>query len=297
MTVLAAVDVRRRLSNPELPGRAADLGFRGRDIADLSTVVEAVLQSADDLLTVTRLADCVLGTIGRVGPEFESRTTDPASSTNPGTGVLPMLALLVTAPEAAAFHASRGVPEDVSAATLADLGQQVHVHRLTYGEFGLHTHRWVNLVWSGFLYRLGRLQFNLALEQPDGRPEWVLSTHVPGDGPLPPTTVGESFATATAFFPAHFPDYPTRWFHCRSWLLDPALSELLPRSNLAAFQRRWSPYGPPEPGEEDLLFFVFQRRGDVEPTSLPTDTALRRMAADRLISGHGWKVYNGKLRW
>jgi hypothetical protein len=296
VTVIAAVDVRRRLSDPTLAGRAADLGFRDCDIADLLTVVEGVLRSAGDLLTVTQLADRVLGTIGRVGPEFESRTTDVPDSKIPGAGVLPMLALLVTAPDAAAFHASRGVPEDVSAATLADLGQQVHVHRLTYGEFGLHTHQWVSLVWSGFLFRLGRLQFNLALEQPDGRPQWVLSTHVPADGPLPPATVDESFATARTFFAAHFPGYQTRWFHCRSWLLDPTLSELLPESNLAAFQRRWSLYGPPEPGEEDLLFFVFQRRGQVESTSLPTDTALRRMAVDRLVSGRGWNVFNGKLR-
>jgi hypothetical protein len=236
-----------------------------------------------------------LGTIGRVGPEFESRTTDLPYSTALDTGVLPMLALLVTAPEAAACHASRGVPGDVSAATLADLGQQAYVHRLTYGEFGLHTHLWVNLVWSGFLFRLGRLQFNLALEQPDGLPEWVLSTHVPADGPLPPATVDESLAMATAFFATHFSDYPARWFHCRSWLLDPTLSEQLPESNLARFQRRWSRYGPAEPGVDDLLFFVFQRRGQVEPTSLPTDTALRRMAADRLVNGRGWHVFNGKL--
>jgi hypothetical protein len=296
VTVIAEVDVRRRLNDPELPVRAAGLGFHDRDLADLLTVVNAVSRSADDLVTVTRLAEGVLDTIGRVGPDFESRTADVSASKTPGIGVLPMLALLVTAPDAAAFHARRGVPEDVSIATLADLGQQVHVHRLTYGEFGLHTHQWVNLVWSGFLFRLGRLQFNLGLERPEGRSEWVLSTHVPADGPLPPPSVDESFATARTFFAKHFPDYPARWFHCRSWLLDPTLSELLPESNLAAFQRLWSLYGPPEPGEEDLLFFVFQQRGQVEPTSLPTDSALRRVAVDHLVSGRGWRVFNGKLR-
>ena len=296
MTVLAAVDVQRRLSDPHLPGRAADLGFRDRDIADLLSVIEAVLHNDDDLATVARLADAVRSTIGYVGPEFERRRTDLLSSDHLGTGVLPMLALLITAPEAAAFHASRGVPEDVSTATLADLGQQVHVHRLTYGEFGLHTHWWVNLVWSGYLFRVGRLQFNLALEQPEGEREWVLSTHIPMGGPLTPISVDESFAAATAFFAAHFPDYPTRSFHCRSWLLDPTLSELLPQSNLAAFQRRWTLYGPAEPGEEDLLFFVFFRRGQVDPASLPTDTALRRMLVDRLVRGAGWHVYNGRLR-
>jgi hypothetical protein len=296
VTVIAEVDVRQRLSDPDLPSRAADLGFRDQDIADLMSVVDAVLHSAEDLATVTRQAEDVMSTIGRVGPDFESRTADVPASKIGGTGSLAMLALLVTAPEAAAFHARRGVPDDITRATLADLGQQVHVHRLTYSEFGLHTHRWVNLVWAGFLFRLGRLQFNLALERLDGLPEWVLSTHIPGDGPLLPTDVEDSFGTARAFFAAHFPDYPARWFHCSSWLLDPTLSELLPESNLAAFQRLWSLYGPAESGEEDLLFFVFQRRGQVEPTSLPTDTALRRMAADRLVSGEGWKVFNGKLR-
>jgi hypothetical protein len=297
VSVITAVDVRRRLSDPQLPDRAVDLGFRDRDIVELGTAVESVLQSPDDLAIVTRLADSVLNTIGYVGPEFQRRRTDLRSSDARGVGVLPMLALIVTAPEAAAFHASRGVPADVSAATLADLGQQVHVHRLTFGGFGLHTHWWVNLVWSGFLFRLGRLQFNLALEQLEGEPEWVLSTHIPMSGPLIPASVDESFAAATAFFAAHFPDYPTRWFHCRSWLLDPTLSELLPDSNLAAFQRRWTLYGPAEPGVEDLLFFVFQRRGKVDPASLPTDTALRRMAVERLTSGRGWNGYNGRLRW
>jgi hypothetical protein len=315
-SAVAAADVRRRLSDPELAGRAVDLGFRDPDVADLLSAVEAVLHSVDDLATVTRLAEGVLNTIGYVGPDFEravaargttplnprrahknrARASDDLRSDVLGTGVLPMLALLVTAPEAAAFHASRGVPADVSAATLTDLGQQVHVHRLTFGEFGLHTHWWVQLVWSGFLFRLGRLQFNLALEQPEGIPEWVLSTHIPMSGPLTPKSVDESFAAATAFFATHFPDYPTRWFHCRSWLLDPTLSELLPQSNLAAFQRRWNLYGPAEPGVDDLLFFVFHRRGQVEPASLPTDTALRRMAAERLTSGQGWDVYDGRLR-
>jgi GNAT-like C-terminal domain/N-acyltransferase N-terminal domain len=295
VTVIATVDVRRRLSDPELPDRAVDLGFRDRDLADLLSLVNAVLHRDDNLETVARLADGVLNSIGYLDREFERRRVDLTYSDPLGTGVLPMLALLVTAPEAAAFHASRGVLGAVSTATLADLGQQVHVHRLTFGEFGLHTHWWVNLVWSGFLFRLGRLQFNLALERPDQQPEWVLSTHIPMGGPLTRTTVDESLAAASTFFAAHFPDYPTRWFHCRSWLLDPTLSELLPQSNLADFQRRWSLYGSAEPGVDDLLFFVFQRRGQVDPKSLPTDTALRRMAAERLTSGQGWDVFNGRL--
>lgn len=288
-------EVRRQLGDPDLLGRAAELGLRDEDLTDLHAVVESVLGSDDHLATVAALADRLRTLIGRVGPDVESHRTDPAYADPYGPGVLPLLALLVTAPAAAAQHTCRGVPEDVSAATLADLGQQVHVHRLTYGTFGLHTHGWLDLVWSGSLFRLGRLQFNLALEQPEGRPDWVLSTHIPQTGPLAPPAVDASLAAATAFFAERFPDHPARWFHCRSWLLDPVLSDRLPGSNLAAFERRWTRYGTAGPGAEDLLFFVFGRRGPVDLATLPTDTALRRLAVDRLARGGGWGVFDGRM--
>ena len=46
---MTVVDVRRRLSDPELPRRAADLGFRDPDVADLMNVVQPVLHSEDHL--------------------------------------------------------------------------------------------------------------------------------------------------------------------------------------------------------------------------------------------------------
>lgn len=209
-----------------------------------------------------------------------------------GAGVLPILALVATAPEVAAFHAGRGVSPEVSTATLADLGRQVRVHRLTYGEFGLHTQDWLELVWSGALYELGRLQFNL---QPGPGETWVLSTHIPRTGPLTSESVDASFATARVFFATRFPDYPTQDIHCESWLLDPAVATLLPRSNLAGFQRRWQPYGPARTGDDDVLFFVFNRRGPVDLATLPTDTALRRAVVTRMAAGEHWSVLSGRL--
>ena len=211
-----------------------------------------------------------------------------------------MLTLLVTAPEVAAFHATRGIPAEVSTATLADLGQQVWVHRLTYGQFGLHTQGWLTRAWCGALYWLGRLQFELRLlEEGSGRgqegPEWVLSTHIPRTGPLTPSSVDAALAAATTFFASYFPDYPTRDFFCESWLLDPQLRTLLPDSNLAAFQRRWNVSGDRQPGDAEVLFFVFNQRELVDPESLPTDTTLRRAMAAWLAAGQHWFVAKGRL--
>jgi hypothetical protein len=291
----STVDVRQRLTVPDLPERILALGFRDEDATDLRRTIEKVLDREDDLETVTMLADRLIDRIGDFEPGHEG-TWDGVPTSDPGlgSGVLPMLALLVTAPEVAQFHTvTRGIPTEISTATLAELGQQVWVHRLTYGEFGLHTQGWVTLVWSGALYWLGRLQFNLQRETgaPDG---WVLSTHIPRSGPLTPEAVDAAFAAATEFFATYFPDYPTREFFCHSWLLDPALARLLPDSHLAAFQRRWTLDGDREPGDADVLFFVFNRRTPIAPIRLPTDTSLRRAVASAMAEGYRWSAMSGR---
>lgn len=302
MTATPPFDVRQRMTDSDLPSRITSLGFRDSDVPDILSAAERVLDRQHDLDAIALMAERLVHRIGHFGPTHAGDVWSglPVDSEALGAGVLPMLALLVTAPEVASFHASRGIPPAVSTATLADLGQQVWVHRLTYQEFGLHTQDWLTLAWSGALYWLGRLQFNLHLDVghgPDGEwREWVLSTHIPRSGPLTPESVDASLATATAFFPTYFPDFPTRDFFCQSWLLDPALTSLLPNSNLAAFQRRWSLYGEPQPADDDVLFFVFNRRGPMDVESLPTDTTLRQVVAERLADGQSWSVFSGRLR-
>ena len=101
--------------------------------------------------------------------------------------------------------------------------------------------------------------------------------------------------TATGFFARYFPDYPTRDFFCESWMLDPQLAALLPDSNLAAFQRRWSLSGDRRSGDAEVLFFVFDQRGPLDLDSLPQDTALRRAIAAVLAAGQHWFVRQGRL--
>lgn len=288
-----AEEVRDRLRDPAWPHRLVELGFRDDDVVDALTAAATVADSDDDLASVAVLADRVRRRIGNFAPETDDVWAGPEakSAAVPG-GVLPMLTLMITAPEVAAFHARRGISSEVSTATLADLGQQVRVHRQTYGGFGLHTQGWLALVWSGALYALGRLQFNL---QRDVGDHWVLSTHIPATGPLTPGEVDASFAAATGFFATHFPDYPTTHFFCDSWLLDPRLPELAPGSNLAAFQRRWTLDDTTRSGVADLLFFVFGRRDEVDPAELPTDTSLRRVLAAHLRAGHGWTTRTGRI--
>lgn len=289
-------DTRRVLDDPGLPRLLHRLGLREDDAAELAAVAADVVGRPAERAAVDGLAAAVRRRIGVFPGEPGTSADeswpghDPATDRH-GTGVLPLLALVVTASDLEEFHRARGVPPQVSAATLAELGQQAWVHRLTFGALGLHTYGWLSVTWSGSLYWLGRLQFNL--ERLDTG--WVCSTHIPRSGPLTPAAVDDAFAAAAAFFPAHFPERPVTDFWCRSWLLDPTLVAALdPSSNMARFQSRWRLYGDPMPGDEDALFFTFARRGDVDLEALPRDTTLQRVVVDRLREGGHWSVRDGR---
>ena len=282
-----------RLSAATAPERLQTLGFRPDDARDVGRLVERAMTSDADLRRVAVLADRLIAQIGWFAEPPEALFDhDLARDDHLGAGAFPMLALLLTAEDVVDFHHSRRIPEEISWQTLADLGQQVWVHRKTYGSFGIHTQGWLTIAWSGALYWLGRLQFNL-LGRPDGA-DWLLSTHIPETGPLLPASVDDSFARATAFFAEHFGDYEIGQFHCESWLLDPQLTGAVgPDSNMGRFQQRWRLEPPPRDGDGDALFFTFRKRGAVDLEALPQDTTLQRAIVAKIRSGGQWKVWDG----
>ena len=84
-------------------------------------------------------------------------------------------------------------------------------------------------------------------------------------------------------------------FHCSSWLLDPSLADVLPAdSNLVRFQRRWNLYGEGRENDDEVVFFVFRRRGG-DQAGLPRDTTLQRAVLDRIDAGGHWHSWSGTL--
>lgn len=267
------------------------LGFRDDDLADAQAAIGSVLTDPARLADVGTLSERLRSGIGRI--ERSDAFEHPASaSTWRGMGVLPLLALLATADDVREFHRSRGIPRTVSDKSLSDLGQQVSVYRRTFGAFGLDTYQWMTLAFSGNLYWLGRLQFNL-LKRGDA---WALSTHIPETGPLTPEAVDDSFDQAATFFARHFPDYPATTFHCGSWLLDPQLvEELKPESNVVRFQQRWTLEGEPQRADGDAIYFVFRKRGQPDLSMLPRETSLQRAILDKLAAGGHWNLWHGTV--
>lgn len=221
-----------------------------------------------------------------------------------------LYAFLATLPALLAYHRSRGVPEEVTWATLSNLAEKLRLNRVRHGEPGLDVALWFTLHFRGSLYRLGRLEF--ALERLSdthaftGEPAGLikLGVHIPGDGgPMGDAACGESIARARAFFAEKFADLLPQpaLFTCASWLLDPQLREFLaPTSNIVRFQDRFTLIPPTakadSAGREDVLLFVFNRTEPVDPDTLPRDTTLTRHLADGLSAGRNWQVRLGWFR-
>jgi GNAT domain-containint protein/N-acyltransferase family protein len=199
------------------------------------------------------------------------------------------------------FHKQRGIPDEISWATLADLGRNLKRDRLLLGDGGLRTSGWLTLHFRGALYQLGRLQFNRmtvrASHVADGFREGdpALGIHIPESGPLTPESCDDSLARARPFFARHFPETPTRLGMCMSWLLDPQLAEYLePDSNVLRFQRRFELIREGPEGDAEILRFVFHR---IAPNIhvLPQRTTLERAIVAHLRAGKHWRNQTGWL--
>jgi len=196
-------------------------------------------------------------------------------------------AFLAVLPHLRKWHDDRGIPEDISRATLSDLAAKL----AEQNGAALTKQVWLSRHFRGSLYRLGRLQFDRVVLN-DGEP--VLEVHIPGDGPLTPAACDESFAAARPFFAEHFPEEHYDRATCSSWLLDPQLADYLPAdSNILHFQRRFTLLCQGDPGDDEIQEFIFGRHPE---SPLPRQTTLQRALADHLAVGNHWHHALGSLR-
>ncbi|WP_285665292.1 acyltransferase domain-containing protein [Actinorhabdospora filicis] len=219
---------------------------------------------------------------------------------DPKARLVYLYAFLAHLPATLAWHAERGIPEDVSWATFGDVGEKLRINRAIYGESGLDVSFWFTLHFRGSIYRLGRLQFDMhhstALDGP------VLGVHIPETGgPMSPEACEDSFERAREFFPKTFPEFGADKATCLSWLLDPRLGAALPDTNIARFGKLFTLLPADEEagknGTLDVLRFVFKRVVSaperVDPAELPRDSTLRRVLADHIAEGGRWEQRGG----
>ncbi|MEV0319531.1 acyltransferase domain-containing protein [Streptomyces sp. NPDC050658] len=291
----------------DLPEVLLDLSVPHEEVNGLVALRGRLLAEPDGQWLLDRCVAALVRDIGRPGA-------------GPGIPMLPeesgelgrsffLFVYVAALPYVRAYHRARGIPDDVSRRTLADLGRHLAVHRRARGGRGLKAPGWLSLHFRGEIYQLGRLQFQRAVlgARMGGATAGAGHSAGPGDpclnvhiadfrGPLTPEACDRSLALARDFFARHFPEERYETAVCHSWLLDPQLKRYLPaESNIVRFQERFrSAQGyEEEPDDGGPIAFIFGDR-DLPVAELPRRTSVERAVGDHLragghwYGGHGW---------
>ncbi|WP_017555901.1 acyltransferase domain-containing protein [Nocardiopsis baichengensis] len=232
---------------------------------------------------------------------------------DPRARCAPVIAFALSLPWYLEHQRALGVPEDVTRATLRDVGRQVAANRRMFGRTGLETAGWVALQFRSGLYELGRLQyepnvlatqasvrwFDHARARALGRPDLApgapcLRIHIPAGPPLDPGDVADSLRRARPFFRTRLgADHPVAT--CSSWMLDPRLNDHLGHDgNIARFQKLFTLVDEPAPGDDDVFRFI-HRSPRADPARARRTTRLERATADHVAAGGHWHVRTGWL--
>lgn len=290
----------------ELPDVLLDLAVPHEDVNGLVALRGRLMQDAEARWLLDRCVDATLRDMGKAGagPQYPAL---PAKL-GPLSLFFYVYVFVAALPQVRAYHRSRGIPEEISRRTLADLGRHMAVHRRARGGPGLLHPSWNSLHFRGELYQLGRLQFQrgvlgermggavAAAKHSAGRGAPCLDLHITDfRGPLSPEACDRSIALAREFFARHFPEERYETAMCHSWLLDPQLKRYLPTdSNIVRFQERFRAADgyEREPDDSVPVAFVFGD-GDLPVAELPRRTRVERAVGDHLRAGGHWYVGHG----
>jgi hypothetical protein len=239
------------------------------DAEDAAAALAAGAQPAE--LVRERHAE-IVAAMGRTG----YRSTWAFDPAHPWATTWPFLESI---DDVRAYHAGIAIPDDVSWASLRDLGRHVRLDRKLHGSPGLRASWWLMLHFRGLLFEVGRLQFEVLSDD-------ELGIHVPATGPLDPTACDDSIRRVRELL-------GPRTMICESWLLDPALAEYLPaESNILRFQRRFERLTEGDV-DDRVVELVFALRAPVD--ELPQRTTLERAVVAHLRSGRRFVAPIGRL--
>ncbi len=221
---------------------------------------------------------------------FECFSEEASRLTDPNLLVLSLYLRLL--PEVYVKYQKLGIPESVFWDSFQDFFLWSHHCLATTGQEGLSAWHWNSRSLKMEVFRLGRLQYEPRILKQEIRISnkvlpigtTILEIHIPAGEPLSPEKVKASLKEAPPFFEDCFGQRYLD-FHCHSWLLSPALTQLLPpESAILQFQRLFDIYA------EDFSFAQAEERvfGAIlpEPAAYPENTSLQRNLKNFLLAGN-----------
>ena len=186
------------------------------------------------------------------------------------------------------IYNEHGISLDIMSDTLQDTAIFIRDRKSKTRRLNVPSRYWLSVGFSGRLFRLGRMQFEMTTIKEDSKipgiskGDAVLEGHVPQGGPMDHDACWESYRRAFPFFEKHF-NFSAKAVHLSTWMLDPTLVSLLPaESNIAKWANDVTLFPDILPGT--LGRFIFGDN-DFDPKTAPRDTSLRRSILDHIEAG------------
>ena len=176
-------------------------------------------------------------------------------------------------------YAERGISDMVYFDTMKCFTRFVNEHKMSYGFYGFDRAFWVYRQLSLTLFRVGELEYEFT-----GRPRGI-SLHIPSDADISVFRCRRSLMDFEVFCETAFPERTCRPIRLNSWLLSPALQNLLPPSSrIIRFQNCFE---RTEWDQEDTGFlqWIYGRK-DIDLHDLPERTRLQKNAKRYLLGGN-----------
>ena len=199
-------------------------------------------------------------------------------------------------------YQAKHIPEEVFDQTFYDLTIWCRECKRKQGIYGLEELWWLAQSVKEHLFRLGRLQFEpIVLKEPlEGNGVRIkagvkgLNVHIPEGESLAFEKCMDSFRRAEQFFAGRGEGKP-EFYMCDSWLLSPALKELLPAdSNIIRFQDLFRIVY--RDGINFNEFRLCNRTGCSGRTVGNLRDALQKLAADVVVVGANRAEHRGRAR-
>lgn len=183
------------------------------------------------------------------------------------------------------IYEEKGIPEEIFIATMKFYNRFIGEHFEIYGTYSFVWGWWVPREISANEFRIGELEY----ETVDEKGVKSIQVHIPADAVMKQSELRKSYLDARQFFAKYYPEYAEADMLCGSWLLSPALKDLLPEnSNILSFQKAFE-VNHVDYESNGFIRWVYKRE-DIPWEQLPEDTTLQRRVKAYILNG-------GKIGW
>lgn len=181
-------------------------------------------------------------------------------------------------------YLQRGISTQIYFDTMKFCTRFIEEHYRIFGEYKFAWAWWFPRQLALLEFRIGCLEYEFIEADQN-----IISIHIPSDANLQKNIVAQSIKDFKDFCEIHFPDWINAKLYCESWLLSPALKELLDEnSNILNFQELFTVESV-DYESNAVLDWVFPGNTEISD-QLQENTSLQRDMKKYLMQGKkiGW---------